>query len=163
MQTFTVDAPNISRAWLEACEQLAKFPGTRAFHTVVRIAQPLREDAQLRSELDRLRSARTVPLYPIDTVVSTLFPVGLANTCRSHEELAERYRTLYPRLRKVRRNAHGTYFGRLIAYPGAGCQDRARRPDRPGHQPHGQAPYQRQVERGVRGWHRARAGLRKSR
>ncbi|MFF2024620.1 hypothetical protein ACFVW2_22800 [Streptomyces sp. NPDC058171] len=28
--------------------------------------------------------------------------------------------TTYPRLRKVRRNAHGTYFGRLIAYPGAG-------------------------------------------
>ncbi|MFC8705834.1 hypothetical protein ACFUIV_27120 [Streptomyces anulatus] len=122
MQTFTVDAPNISRAWLEACEQLAKFPGARAFHTVVRIAQPLREDAQLRRELDRLRSARTAPLYPIDTVVSTLFPVGLANTCQSHEELAERYRTLYPRLRKVRRNAHGTYFGRLIAYPGAGAK-----------------------------------------
>lgn len=120
MQTFTVDAPDISRAWLEACEQLAKLPGTKAFHTVVRIAQPLREDAQLRSELDRLRSARTTPLYPIDTVVNTLFPVGLAQTCRNHEELAERYRNLYPRLRKVRRNAHGTYFGRLIAYPGAG-------------------------------------------
>lgn len=120
MQTFTVDAPDISRAWLEACEQLAKFPGTRAFHTVVRIAQPLREDPQLRSELDRLRSARTTPLYPIDTVVNTLFPVGLAKTCQNHEELAERYQALYPRLRKVRRNAHGTYFGRLIAYPGAG-------------------------------------------
>ncbi|MFF3394734.1 hypothetical protein ACFYW1_27815 [Streptomyces sp. NPDC002669] len=119
MQTFTVDAPDISRAWLAACEQLTKLPGTRAFHTVVRIAQPLREDPQLRSELDRLRSARTMPLYPIDTVVNTLFPVGLAQTCQNHEELAERYRALYPSLRKVRRNAHGTYFGRLIAYPDA--------------------------------------------
>ncbi|MEU1439650.1 hypothetical protein ABZ438_37120 [Streptomyces sp. NPDC005786] len=120
MQTFTVDAPDISRAWLGACEQLAKLPGTRAFHTVVRIAQPLREDPQLRSELDRLRSGRTMALYPIDTVVNTLFPVGLAKTCQNHEELAERYQALYPRLCKVRRNAHGTYFGRLIAYPGAG-------------------------------------------
>ena len=119
MHTFTVDAPDISTAWLEACGQLAELPGSRAFHTVVRIAEPLREDPHLRSELDRRRAARTSPrLYPIDTVVNTLFPVQLASTCDTHNELAERYRALYPRLRKVRRNAHGTYFGRLIAYPG---------------------------------------------
>ncbi|MGW6638256.1 hypothetical protein [Streptomyces cyaneofuscatus] len=119
MHTFTVDAPDISRAWLEACTRLAQAPGKKAFHTVVRIADPLAEDPYLRAELDRVRAARTKePLYPIDTVVNTLFPVGLAATCSTHEELTDRYRAFYPRLREVRRNTHGTYFGRLVAYPG---------------------------------------------
>ncbi|GAA4694131.1 hypothetical protein [Streptomyces youssoufiensis] len=119
MHTFTVDAPNVSRAWLEACTRLSETPGKRAFHTVVRIANPLQEDAHLRAELDRLRSARTKPpLYPIDTVVNTLFPVQLAATCATHDELTDRYRAFYPRLCEVKRNAHGTYFGRLVAYPG---------------------------------------------
>ncbi|WLQ45602.1 hypothetical protein P8A22_37890 (plasmid) [Streptomyces laculatispora] len=119
MHTITVDAPDISRAWLDACTKLSEIPGKKAFHTVVRIARPLQEDPHLRAELDRLRGARTKPpLYPIDTVVNTLFPTKLAATCSTHEELAHRYQSLYPRLREVRRNAHGTYFGRLVAYPG---------------------------------------------
>ncbi|MEU9064572.1 hypothetical protein AB0D13_38490 [Streptomyces sp. NPDC048430] len=119
MHTITVDAPDISRAWLDACTKLSEIPGKKAFHTVVRIARPLQEDPHLRAELDRLRAARTkTPLYPIETVVNTLFPAKLAATCATHEELADRYQSLYPRLREVRRNAHGTYFGRLVAYPG---------------------------------------------
>lgn len=118
MQTFLVDAPDLPTAWLEASSQLAALPGSRAFHTVVRIADPLRENPALRAEFDRLRAARTPALYPIDAVVNTLFPVRLAARCASHDELSARYRALYPRMRKVRRNAHGTYFGRLVAYPG---------------------------------------------
>jgi hypothetical protein len=119
MQTFTVEAPDVSRAWLEACTRLSELPGRRAFHTVVRIADARREDPHLRSELDRLRAARTgKPLYSIDTVVNTLFPTGLAATCATHDELTARYRALYPRLRKIKRNARGTYFGRLVSYPG---------------------------------------------
>ncbi|MFD3580801.1 hypothetical protein [Streptomyces sp. NPDC058644] len=119
MHTFTVDAPDLSRGWLQACTRLSEMPDKRAFHTVVRINDPLREDPHLRAELDRLRAARTKdPLYPIDTVVNTLFPAQLAATCTTHDELTDRYRALYPRLREIRRNAHGTYFGRLIAYPG---------------------------------------------
>ncbi|MCQ9178633.1 hypothetical protein KMT30_06235 [Streptomyces sp. IBSBF 2953] len=119
MHTITVDAPDISRAWLEACTRLSEIPGKKAFHTVVRIARPLQEDPHLRAELDRLRAARTKePLYPIDTVVNTLFPAALAATCTTHAELTDRYRTLYPRLQEIRRNAHGTYFGRLTSYPG---------------------------------------------
>jgi hypothetical protein len=79
----------------------------KAFHTVVRIANPLQEDPHLRAELDRLRSARTKPpLYSIDTVVNTLFPAQLAATCTTHDELTDRYRAFYPRLREVRRNAY---------------------------------------------------------
>ncbi|MGW3212819.1 hypothetical protein ACWDBC_11250 [Streptomyces parvus] len=119
MHTLTVDAPDVSRAWLEACARLSQVPGKKAFHTVVRIADPLKEDAYLRTELDRVRAARSKdPLYSIDTVVNTLFPVALAATCSTHEELTDRYRAFYPRLQEVRRNTYGTYFGRLVAYPG---------------------------------------------
>jgi hypothetical protein len=119
MHTITVDATDVSRAWLEACTRLSEMPGKKAFHTVVRIARPLQEDPHLRAELDRLRAARTKePLYPIDTVVNTLFPAQLAAICTTHDQLTERYRALYPRLKEIRRNAHGTYFGRLIAHPG---------------------------------------------
>lgn len=117
MHTFTVDAPDVSSAWLQACSQLESLPDTRGYHTVVRITDPRQEDSHLRAELDRLRAAKK--LYPIDTVVNTLFPTALAAQCTAHDELVSRYRALYPRLKKVRRNAHGTYFGRLIAYPGA--------------------------------------------
>ncbi len=118
MHTITVDAPDISRAWLEACTRLSEIPGKKAFHTMVRIARPLHEDPHLRAELDRLRAARTKPpLYPIDTVVNTLFPAALAATCTTHEQLSERYRAMYPRLQEIRRNTHGTYFGRLVSYP----------------------------------------------
>ncbi|MGW1532541.1 hypothetical protein [Streptomyces aureus] len=120
MHTITVDAPDVSRAWLEACTRLSEIPGNKAFHTLVRIARPLQEDPHLRTELDRLRAARTKPvLYPIDTVVNTLFPAALAATCTTHEQLSERYRAVYPRLQQgIRRNVHGTYFGRLVSYPG---------------------------------------------
>lgn len=119
MHTITVDATDVSRAWLEACTRLAEIPGKKAFHTMVRIARPLQEDPHLRAELDRLRAARTEqPLYDIDTVVNTLFPASLAATCTTHDELTTRYRALYPRLQEIRRNAHGTYFGRLVSYPG---------------------------------------------
>ncbi|MFC6067034.1 hypothetical protein [Streptomyces ochraceiscleroticus] len=118
MHTFAFTAPDVSRAWLEACTRLAELPRKEAFHTVVRITDPLGEIAHLRTELERLRAARKEQLYPIDTVVNTLFPVQLAATVDTHEELTDRYRALYPRLKKVQRNAHGTYFGRLVAYPG---------------------------------------------
>jgi hypothetical protein len=121
LHTITVNAADVSSAWLDACTKLAPLPGAKAFHTVVRIADPRREDAHLRAELDRLRAARSKPvLYPIDTVVNTLFPVGLAAQCGTHEQLVDRYRGLYPKLMQVPRNVHGTYFGRLVAYPGAG-------------------------------------------
>jgi hypothetical protein len=120
LHTFTVSAPDVSSAWLDACSRLATLPKAKAFHTVVRIADPRREDPHLRAELERLRATHTTPaLYPIDTVVNTLFPVQLAASCTTHEQLTTRYRALYPRLREIPRNVHGTYFGRLVAYPGA--------------------------------------------
>ncbi|GLW58895.1 hypothetical protein [Kitasatospora phosalacinea] len=120
MQHFMVDAPDISTAWLRAASRLADLPDKRAYHTVVRITDPRSEDPRVRSELERLRAARKgSPLYPLETVVNTLFPTALAAVSKDHDDLVRRYRALYSRLRKAaRRNIHGTYFGRLVCYPG---------------------------------------------
>ncbi|GCE01853.1 hypothetical protein EHYA_09627 [Embleya hyalina] len=117
LHTFTVDALDVSSAWLKACRSLAKIPGGRGYHTVVRIADPRSERVEVHAELERLRIAGDK--YPMEAVINTLFPSALAASCRDHAELARRYLALYERLRKAdRRNVHGTYFGRLVGHPG---------------------------------------------
>ncbi|WP_439673353.1 hypothetical protein [Embleya sp. MST-111070] len=117
MHTFTVDAPDVSSAWLRACGRLAEFPGAKGYHTVVRISDPRHEHPDMRAELERLRIAKDK--YPMEAVINTLFPAALAASSKDHAELARRYLAMYERLRKAdRRNVHGTYFGRLVGHPG---------------------------------------------
>jgi hypothetical protein len=53
-------------------------------------------------------------------VANTIFPARLAATSNGHEQLTDRYRKLYPTVKRWPANRHGTYFGRLVAYPAAG-------------------------------------------
>ncbi|GAA5082897.1 MULTISPECIES: hypothetical protein [Actinomycetes] len=119
MSLFIVDKANTSLAWQEACLKL-DVPGNPkrdALHTVVRIANAAAEDPQVRAEFDQMRKERGYA--PIETVANTLFPAELAAVSRTPEELVRRYRTMYPRLRRIDPgNKTGTYFGRIVAYPG---------------------------------------------
>ncbi len=116
MHTFTVDAPDVSTAWRRACHQLIALPEAKGYHTLVRIADPCREDPEVRAALERLRLAKAK--QPMEAVVNTVFPVALAATSKDHDHLVQRYTALYPRLRAAeRRNVYGTYFGRLVCYP----------------------------------------------
>jgi thymidylate synthase len=56
----------------------------------------------------------------LDAVANTIFPQWLAESSTARVELYDRYNRLLPLLRKLRGNRHGTYFGRMIAYPPAG-------------------------------------------
>lgn len=116
---FVVDAKNVSLAWRDACLAL-DVPGNPrrdAFHTVVRIADPTAEDPQVRAHFDRMRRDKGYRL--IDTVANTLFPAALAATAKSPADLVRRFREFYPRLQRIdRANATGTYFGRIVEYPG---------------------------------------------
>lgn len=121
LATGVVEADSISDAWLGAARRLAEMPGHAAVHLVVRIAQPLIEDPGVRSELDRVLLARGK--QSTSTVANTLFPASLADRYGEPADLAEHYRSnVLPRLRRLARpkNAKGTYFGRLVAYPQAG-------------------------------------------
>ncbi|GAA2735277.1 hypothetical protein [Streptomyces nogalater] len=119
MHSFTVTGRDVAHAWVAACNALDRKdnPGRTGLHTVVRITDPTSDDAALRSELDRLRTAHG--LWPLETVASTLFPATLAARCAGPDELAERYRRMYQAIRRYPGNQRGTYFGRLVSYPAA--------------------------------------------
>ena len=116
METFTVQAPDVSTAWVRACRALLDIRTHRAFHTVVRIHDPRHDDPSVRAELDRILMAKG--MQPVRTVANTIFPAALAANSGTHEKLVGRYRDLYPSLRRMHNsNRYGTYFQRLIDYP----------------------------------------------
>ncbi|GAA3123441.1 hypothetical protein [Nonomuraea salmonea] len=119
MHTFTIAEKNTSLAWAAACQALDVATNQRrdGFHTVVRIADAAAEDPQVRAHFDQVREEYGYD--PIETVANTIFPARLAATCSSSAELTRRYRDMYPRLKRLDgKNKGGTYFGRIVAYPG---------------------------------------------
>lgn len=116
MSVLCIQAPNISEAWLQAVRELDRRPDPRALHMIVSIEAPTAEDDLIRTAVDRLLGDLQQP--GIDTVANTIFPTAIAATSSSHKELVERYLRYLPRLRKFPGNQFGTYFARLIAYPG---------------------------------------------
>lgn len=106
-------------AWATAVSIVLGAPHRKALHLLVRITEPGEEDQTIRQAVDDLLVRRGKPT--VATVVNTIFPVHLARICDSPEQLAKRYRDLYPYLRAENpRNRRGTYFGRLVAHPADG-------------------------------------------
>src|SRR5215472_8748752 len=118
MRTVNVSGPDISTAWLAACRAMDD-NAPAAFHTVVRIPDPLSEDPAIRCALDRILAKRR--LQPVSTVANTIFPAAVAQTSCDHLELSRRYVAMLPTLKRLApaKNNQGTYFGRLVAFPGA--------------------------------------------
>ncbi|MGW0192048.1 hypothetical protein [Nonomuraea sp. NPDC003201] len=116
MSVLCIQASNISEAWLQAVRELDRRPDPRALHMIVSIEAPTIEDEPIRTAVDRLLNDLKQP--GIDTVANTIFPAAIAAACSNHKELVERYLRYLPRLRKFPGNQFGTYFARLIAYPG---------------------------------------------
>jgi hypothetical protein len=112
-----VEAATLSKAWLETVELVVAAQQRKLFHTFTRIEQPLVEDPGIRRKCDLLLDHLGHP--SVETVAGTIFPVPIAAGSKGPTELVERYRRTYPTLRRFNGNHHGTYFGRLIAYPGA--------------------------------------------
>jgi hypothetical protein len=100
---------------VQALAAVGELPGHDAFHLIVRIERPHVEVPVVRALADRLLD--DLRLDPVATITNTLFPAALARLHPEPAALAERYRRLYPRLRKFSSNRGGTYFGRLVALP----------------------------------------------
>lgn len=117
MRTINVSGSNISTAWLTACKAMGGSPHV-VYHTVVRIQDPLHEDPAIRAAVEQILVAHD--LQPVSTVASTIFPVAIAQTSRDHLELSRRYVAMLPTLKRLSptKNDRGTYFGRLVAFPG---------------------------------------------
>lgn len=110
-----VVADNLSRAWLETTKDVHE-QGGKAFHTMTRIENPLAEDAEVRAGYDAL--LRDLRMPSADVVAHTIFPSGPASESDSPEALVARYVDSYPTVRRFPANRKGTYFGRIVAYPG---------------------------------------------
>jgi hypothetical protein len=110
-----VSADSISAAWFDAVRAARAVPGHRLFHLVVNIADPLAEHAGARREVEALLLSRG--LQTVDTVANTIMPAAWARMFGSHDEVVNRYRARYERIRRFPKNSWGTYFGRLVAYP----------------------------------------------
>jgi hypothetical protein len=70
------------------------------------------EDPAVRAALDGLLSARGH--QSVESVANTIFPASLWNPDAPRSALFNRYERLLPKLRRVRANAHGIYFERMI-------------------------------------------------
>lgn len=117
MRTVNVSGSDVSSAWLAACQAMRGNPPV-AYHTVVRIRDPLSEDPAVRTAVEQILA--THDLQPIGTVASTIFPSAIARTSCDHLELSQRYVAMLPTLKRLSpKNDRGTYFGRLVAFPGA--------------------------------------------
>lgn len=113
-----VSGVTVSEAWLNAVQAVDSAPRRRLFHLVTRIGDPVTEEPRIRAVADGLLS--DLGHAPVDTVANTIFPAHLAAASAGPGELAQRYRKMYPTLRRLHKsNRRGTYFGRIVAHPAA--------------------------------------------
>lgn len=114
MSERTIEAGSISEGWLLGARALLARKPSRVNHLLIRMATPLPEDAELRGRLDALHAQ--FDFQEIDEVRNTIFPLDLARDTDGPDELAAAYREMYEFLKQLG-SPHGTYFGRIVAYP----------------------------------------------
>lgn len=114
--TRLVTATTIDEAWRDAFT-LLRSDGPE-IHNLIVVAEkpfPPRVTSDISSAVDEFLISRA--LQSVRTVANTIFPAALARTVDDRSALYTRYADLLPRLRRLRGNKRGTYFGRLIKYP----------------------------------------------
>lgn len=114
-----VEANDLGTGWLDTILWVASQPQRKAFHTVTRIV-----DASVDGHPRIHRAAgdllTSVQLPGVTTVANTIFPAAMAAQTADVTALAARYQQVFPELKRLERNnRNGTYFLRLVAYPGA--------------------------------------------
>jgi hypothetical protein len=126
-------APSVSEAWLLSVERTAEADGGRAVHVISTVTEPGLEVDAVRRVLDGALDASRA--QSVDTVAETIFPaslypdpgidwsVDLPEAQRGALDAAaaalyDAYAGMLPLLRTVNANRSGTYFSRMITWPG---------------------------------------------
>ncbi|WP_420433449.1 hypothetical protein [Candidatus Poriferisocius sp.] len=123
----------LSEAWLQALTHAVSQRGGRCVHLVMTVENPGSEDETIRDVLDlALNEASS---QSVETVAGTIFPNSLYQSpgfswspdldeqsvreldAAAHN-LYERYVGMLPVLLRVRANNRGTYFSRMVTWPG---------------------------------------------
>jgi hypothetical protein len=118
-----VSATNISEGWLAGLEALISANG-HLVNLVVTISNPLDEDVKIRGPLDAfLDERRGWKVQPsverVSTVANTIFPQALYRSELGSKARRHLYEmTLMAKPVSRRRNRSGTYFERMVAWPG---------------------------------------------
>jgi hypothetical protein len=137
MSDYVEPAATISEAWLRTL-QLVHNLGGRRVNVLTTVTNPLAaEDPAVRAAIDKvlIPGMRKNNLQSVETVADTIFPHDLYNDpgiswspnllpqhARALDEAAgdlyANYSSMLPLLRTAAGNPRGTYFGRMISWPG---------------------------------------------
>jgi hypothetical protein len=133
MSEFLPAVPSVSEAWLLSLERTATAPDGRAVHVVSTVTEPGLEIDAVRRVLDD--ALETASSQSVQTVAETIFPISLypdpgidwspalppaerEALDRAAESLYSAYVGMLELLRTVGANKSGTYFSRMITWPG---------------------------------------------
>lgn len=122
----------ISSSWAAALRATTEAPSGRVLHMVTTIDQPGPPDPAL---VDLIDAATAPARYSVSAVASTVFPsstyadpglvwrpdLSAADEQRlddAAQDLYDSYRFMLPTIRTASGNERGTYFGRLVSWPG---------------------------------------------
>jgi len=128
MMGIFVSENNVSTAWLVALSALLEAGGD-AVNLTVCIADPTAENEGIRQVLDRFiasqRRAKPRSVQRVSTVANTIFPLAWYLPDRLGSAAAQHLFELEQTARPVsrRRNPRGTYFERMVAWPGPDHQE----------------------------------------
>jgi hypothetical protein len=128
-----VSGSTLSEAWVRTFDLVRRAPGGRLPHVITAVRDPGTEVLEVRDELDKLLSDRGS--QSIMTVAETIFPSSLyydpgidwhpgmdqaaeALLDDAAGALYESYTGMLPILRTVNANKSGTYFSRMVTWPG---------------------------------------------
>jgi hypothetical protein len=125
--------PSVSEAWLLSLERAAEAPDGRAVHVVSTVTEPGIEIDGVRRVIDAALQAAGA--QEVQTVAETIFPVSLypdpgvgwspelpaaerGVLDQAAQSLYDAYIGMLPLLRTISANNRGTYFSRMITWPG---------------------------------------------
>ncbi len=128
-----ITATNVSEAWLRSLEYVRSAKGGRAVHLVTSVTDPAAEIPEVRDVLDAFLWGRKE--QTTDTVAETIFPYSLYQDPgfdwtpdisveqenlldAAADDLYDSYVEMLPTLLTVAGNTRGTYFARMIHWPG---------------------------------------------
>ncbi len=133
MSELLPPVPSVSEAWLLSLERTAEASDGRAVHVVSTMTEPGVEVDAVRRVLDDALEAAGA--QSVQTVAETIFPVSLypdpgfdwspvlppaerEALDRAAESLYDAYIGMLQLLRTINANKSGTYFSRMITWPG---------------------------------------------
>lgn len=111
----TICAETLTDAWLADLEYLHDHGEQLNLVTTISNPDPGLADLRVVQELDSWLASHGY--QHVESVANTIFPEAYLRGVDSRQEFYDRYLAVLPRLRKLKGNRRGTYFGRLIQYP----------------------------------------------